>query len=172
MLNRIDAWFDRKASEGSRRLARRTSRRGFLGRLGTAIVGMGVLPLLPVERAFSGETPAELGDPRSCDYWRYCAISGTLCSCCGGSEKSCPPGSEPSTIHWVGTCHNPADDKNYLIAYKDCCGNAVCNRCNCHTTQGEKPMYFPSRNASITWCFGAEHRSYNCTMALVVGEAG
>ena len=172
ILNRIDTWFDQKTNEGSRRLARQTSRRGFLGKLGTAIVGMSALPLLPVERAFGGETPNELGDPKSCDYWRYCAISGTLCSCCGGSKTSCPPGSEPSVIHWVGSCHNPADDKDYLIAYKDCCGKPICNRCGCHNTQGEKPMYFPSRNASITWCFGAENRSYHCTMALVIGEGG
>jgi methylamine dehydrogenase light chain len=170
LLQRINAWFDKKAVDGSRYLARRTSRRSFLGRLGTGIVGIGSLPLLPVLRAFGAEAPDELGDPKRCDYWRYCAISGTLCSCCGGTHSSCPPGSEPATIHWVGTCRNPVDDKDYLIAYNDCCGKAFCNRCDCHRTEREKPLYFPSRHASITWCFGAESRSYHCTMALVVGQ--
>lgn len=171
VLHRINAWFDRKTDEGSRYLARQTSRRSFLGRLGTGIVGMSVLPLLPVARAFGAEAPDELGDPRSCDYWRYCAISGTLCSCCGGTERSCPPGTEPSSVHWVGTCHNPADDRDYLISYKDCCGKAYCGRCQCHRTEREKPTYFPSRASTIVWCFGAETRSYHCTMALVIGEA-
>lgn len=171
ILQRISAWFDRKTGEGSRHLASRTSRRSFLGRLGTGIVGMSALPLLPVLRALAADAPDETGDPQSCDYWRYCAVSGNLCSCCGGSETSCPPGSEPATIHWVGTCHNPADDKDYLIAYNDCCGKATCERCGCHRTEREKPLYFPSRHATITWCFGAESRAYHCTMAMVIGEA-
>ena len=171
LLQRINAWFDRKTGDGSRHLARQTSRRSFLGRLGTGIVGMSALPLLPVVRAFGADAAVELGDPKSCDYWRYCAISGTLCTCCGGTERSCPPGAEPSAIHWVGTCRNPVDDKDYLIAYNDCCGKAVCSRCDCHRTEREKPIYFPSRHSSITWCFGLESRSYHCTMALVIGEA-
>jgi len=171
LLQSINAWVDQKTGDGSRHLARQTSRRSFLGRLGTGIVGMSALPLLPVVRAFGADELDELGDPKSCDYWRYCAISGTLCTCCGGTERSCPPGSEPSTIHWVGTCHNPVDDKDYLIAYNDCCGKAVCSRCECHRTEREKPLYFPSRHSSITWCFGSESRSYHCTMALVIGEA-
>ena len=96
LLQWFNAWLDQKTGEGSRHLARNTARRSFLGILGTGIVGMSALPLLPVLRAFADEID-ELGDPRSCDYWRYCAISGTLCSCCGGSESSCPPGSEPAT---------------------------------------------------------------------------
>jgi len=171
MLRRVNAWFDRKSGEQSRRLARQTSRRSFLGRLGTGIVGMSVLPLLPVLRAFGADEVDELGDPKSCDYWRYCAVSGNLCACCGGSLTSCPPGSEPSPITWVGTCHNHANDRDYLISYNDCCGKAACNRCSCHRAEREKPLYYPSRHASITWCFGIENRSYHCTMAMVIGEA-
>ena len=171
LLHRINAWIDRKTADGSRQLARRTSRRSFIGRLGAGLVGLSALPLLPVSRALGAAEIEELGDPKSCDYWRYCAISGSLCSCCGGSESSCPPGSEPATVHWVGTCHNPLDGKNYLIAYNDCCGKAYCDRCACHRTEREKPLYFPSRHATITWCFGAESRSYHCTMALVIGTA-
>ena len=171
LLERINAWLDRNTGEHRRQLARQTSRRSFLGRLGTGIVGMSALPLLPVLRAFGADEVDELGDPRSCDYWRYCAISGTLCACCGGTHTSCPPGAELSPITWVGTCHNPADDRDYLISYNDCCSKAVCSRCNCHRTEGEKPLYSPSRHASITWCFGTESRSYHCTMALVIGEA-
>ena len=168
LLRGINAWLDQKTDQGSRQLARRTSRRSFLGKLGAGIVGISALPLLPVERAFSAD---ELGDPKSCGYWRYCAISGFLCSCCGGPASTCPPGSEPSAVSWIGTCRNPVDDKDYLISYKDCCGTATCRRCDCHRSEGEKPLYFPSRNSSLTWCFGTDTRAYHCSLGVVIGQA-
>ena len=39
------AWFDRRISDSSRGLARRSSRRSFLARVGTLMVGAGALPL-------------------------------------------------------------------------------------------------------------------------------
>ncbi|MDP6994159.1 MAG: methylamine dehydrogenase light chain, partial [Woeseiaceae bacterium] len=77
----------------------------------------------------------------------------------------------PSPITWVGTCHNPADDRDYLISYNDCCGKSVCQRCGCHNTERDRPVYFPSNSASILWCFGTETRTYHCTVAVVLGEA-
>lgn len=164
-------WLDSTANKGARHLARRSSRRGFLSRLGTVILGAGVLPLLPVSRSFGSEALQEIGDPQSCDYWRYCALGGTLCSCCGGSATSCPPGAEPSPITWVGTCHNPVDDRDYLISYNDCCGKAICGRCYCHRSERDKPVYFPSKSNDILWCFGTESHAYHCTVALVLGTA-
>ena len=32
----------------------------------------------------------EMGSDTDCDYWRYCAIDGFLCSCCGGSANPVP----------------------------------------------------------------------------------
>lgn len=167
----ISRWFDEHARVGSRALARETSRRGFIGRLGLMLVGTSALPLLPVSRAFGAEGLQEIGDPQSCDYWRYCALGGTLCSCCGGSATSCPPGAEPSPITWVGTCNNPADGKDYLISYNDCCGKAVCARCFCHRTERDKPVYFPSKSNDVLWCFGTKSHAYHCTVAVVLGDA-
>lgn len=162
---------DGLAGKGSRQLARSTSRRSLLAQLGTLLTGAAALPLLPVARALAAEPVSELGDPQSCDYWRYCALGGTLCACCGGSFNSCPPGSEPSPVTWVGTCRNPVDDRDYLISYNDCCGKSICDRCWCHNTERERPVYFPSKSSSVLWCFGTESRAYHCTIGVVLGEA-
>ena len=164
-------WLDLSASNSTRKLARRSSRRGFIGQLGAIAAGAAALPLLPVARSFAQETLQEIGDPTSCDYWRYCAIGGRLCSCCGGTKSTCPPGTEASPITWVGTCRNPVDDKDYLISYNDCCGKAVCSRCGCHNSERDRPMYYMSKSSNILWCFGTDSRAYNCTVAAVLGEA-
>ncbi len=166
---RLLNWLDETVSQSSRDLAKRSSRRHFLGKLGAVLVGASTLPLLPVSRA-NAEEPKELGDPQSCDYWRYCALGGTLCTCCGGTISTCPPGAEPSPISWIGTCRNPVDDKDYLISYNDCCGKVPCGRCYCHRTECDKPIYYPSKSNNILWCFGTESHAYHCTVALVLSE--
>ena len=177
MKNRklIDAamqWLDRTTGRSSRMLARKTSRRSFLARFGVLMTAAPTLPLLPVVRAFASESLTEIGNPQSCDYWRYCALSGTLCSCCGGTPTACPPGAEPSPITWVGTCRNPMDDRDYLISYNDCCGKAVCRRCGCHNTERARPVYYAGKSSSVLWCFGTESRAYHCTVGVVLGVAG
>jgi methylamine dehydrogenase light chain len=170
----------------------RTSRRSFIGRAGAVLTGMGAFPLLPMAREGGGTAAPgtegqlaqnamdadgepsglqEMGDEKSCDYWRYCAFSGSLCSCCGGSMTQCPPGAETATVAWVGTCHNPLDGQDYLISYNDCCGKSSCGRCGCHRSEGDRPVYFPSKSNSILWCFGSKSHAYHCTLARVVGKA-
>jgi methylamine dehydrogenase light chain len=175
-MNAIDTWFARL----SRNVARRSSRRGFLARLGAAIVGAATLPLLPVARADAAArvpVPGEpdpstaAGDPADCQYWRHCAIDGFLCSCCGGTQHSCPPGTEMSPVTWIGTCRNPADNKDYIISYNDCCGKYICGLCFCHRNKGDKPIYEPPRSNDINWCFGTKNVIYNCSTAIVLGIA-
>ena len=102
-------WLDRMIEKRSREVAKLTSRRGFLGALGAVVAGAGAAPLLPVARASTAAVddvpaqdtgnPEDPGDPSTCGYWRYCGIDGFLCSCCGGTQNACPPGTEMSPHH-------------------------------------------------------------------------
>jgi len=185
--------FDDLSEHSARKVAQQTSRRGFLGRLGSLIVGGAAIPLLPVERASAASAapaktdsdngypgvasqapvqPGEEGDPTSCDYWRYCGTGGPLCACCGGSANACPPGSEMSPLSWIGTCRNPADGKNYIISYNDCCGQPKCKRCQCSRNIPEdKPIIRPQASDQYLWCLGTKHSSFTCTVSVVIGLA-
>lgn len=174
--------WDDKVERMTREAARRIPRRGFLGKVAAALVGAAAAPLLPVARgeasgpATRAPAPPEgiegpLGDPQSCEYWRHCAIDGFLCSCCGGSQKSCPPGTEMSPVSWVGTCRNPSDGKDYVIWYNDCCGKGYCGRCFCNRNEGDRPIYHPYRSNDLNWCGGATSQRYHCSTAMVIGLA-
>lgn len=166
LFSRLDAL----VTSGTRQSARSISRRSFLSRLGQVMVGTALVPVLPVARGSTeGPDLSEIGDPQSCDYWRYCAIDGYLCSCCGGTVSQCPPGSEPSPVTWIGTCRNPADGRQYIISYNDCCGKGECGRCFCNRNEGDKPAYYPPKNNDINWCVGTSTNAYHCSTAVVVG---
>ncbi len=175
-------WLDSITQKTTRQVARRSSRRGFLAGLNTLLLGAAALPLLPVARASSAHgdsrvpaqstgNPEDPGDPTQCDYWRHCAIDGFLCSCCGGSQRACPPGTEMSPLAWIGTCRNPADGKNYVVSYNDCCGKSSCGRCLCNSNQSDRPVYRPSANNDINWCMGTASTTYNCSTAVILGLA-
>lgn len=169
---RLLRMFDRFAETSSRTLARKTSRRALLSRLGQVAVGAAIIPALPVARAAGAETAgAGTDDPLSCDYWRHCAIDGFLCGCCGGSSTACPPGTELSPITWIGTCRNPEDGKDYVISYNDCCGNNGCGRCFCHNNEGDTPAYMPTRANDLNWCLGTSSVTYSCSLSVVIGIA-
>jgi methylamine dehydrogenase light chain len=179
-MSRIDKLMERSA----RAVAQKTSRRSVLAGIGKLLFGAALIPVLPVARAddeSSGGYPGvgnqssgidgDPGDPTSCDYWRFCAIDGFLCGCCGGSANACPPGTEMSPITWIGTCLNPADKKHYIISYNDCCGKTSCGRCLCTRSEGDKPVYRPQANNDTNWCLGTKSSVYTCSTASVIGVA-
>jgi methylamine dehydrogenase light chain len=175
---------DKLGERITRRIASYTSRRDFLSRLGLMLVSAPVLPLLPVARAqdpkrgMGNQTNfalhAQTKDVKNCTYWRYCALDGTLCSCLGGGQHTCPAGALPAPTAWIGTCMNPDDQKSYLIAYHDCCGKSAPETdqaCSCRSTDRELPVYRPQSSNDITWCFGEPSFTYHCSVALLVGLA-
>lgn len=167
-MNFIDRFFEKKA----RSVAQTHGRRGFMKGVGAALVGASSIPLLPVARAADAPVlPQEVGDPSSCDYWRYCAVDGFLCDCCGGSYNTCPPGTEMSPITWIGTCRNPVDGRNYVISYNDCCGKTQCGTCLCQRDEGDRPLYRSDKSNDVNWCLGATSSVYHCSTAIVVGVA-
>ena len=173
--------FDRFGERITRRLAGYTSRRSFISRLGMALAAAPVLPLLPVSRARAAdaaktdfERNAQSKDAEKCSYWKYCAIDGVLCSCCGGGPHTCPPGAEPSPISWIGTCVNPDDKRSYIVAYRDCCGKPMCSAgkpCWCDGADRDLPTYRPQLNNDIIWCFGNSAEVYHCSSAAIVSVA-
>ncbi len=159
----------------SRFVARRTSRRNVLTILGSVLVGVAAFPVLPVARDADVDEEGDKGDlgpeqdPNKCEYWRNCGIDGFLCGCCGGSSTSCPAGTEMARTTWIGTCRDPADGKDYIIAYNDCCGKSTCNRCMCSRHEGDRPIYYPAKSNNINWCAGATTNVYHCTTTLLLG---
>jgi len=125
-------------------------------------------PAAPTPRSDFG-AQAQADDPKACNYWRYCGTDGFLCSCCGGGVHTCPPGTEASPTMWIGSCLNPSDERTYLIAYRDCCGVSSCGDCYCNNTEGETPVYRPTGNNNIIWCFGTSSMEYHCSMAVLIG---
>ncbi|MFT8718057.1 methylamine dehydrogenase (amicyanin) small subunit [Acetobacter sp.] len=181
--NKQGSLFDRLTEGVLRRIAGRTSRRDVLTKMGGAVAAAPAFMLLPVSRADAAatakpkaQTPfgakAQAKDDQACDYWRYCAIDGNLCTSCGGGTHTCPPGTAPSPTSWIGSCYNPQDGNSYMIAYRDCCGQDSCNEVTCLNTDGDQPSYRPMANNDIIWCFGTgTSEMYNCSTAAVVGKA-
>ena len=185
-MHPIDRFFE----NSSRSLAQRTSRRSFVAVLGQMLTGSLLLPLLPIDRinraeaadadpaspaggasGASSEHKLASDDPQNCEYWKYCAIDGYLCSCCGGSSHACPPGTAMSPITWIGTCHNPADRRDYIVSYNDCCGKTSCGNCECNRNEREKPLYRLSRNNDINWCMANSDSNYHCSVSVILGLA-
>lgn len=172
---------DTLVENGARSLAKRTSRRSLLGSLGQLLTGAALMPLLPIDRTARAQSPSAgaptsavakpTAEEQNCAYWKYCAIDGFLCACCGGTSTSCPPGTQPSPITWIGTCHNPGDGRDYIMSYNDCCGKVSCGDCFCDRNEGEKPMYRLSRNNDVNWCMANSEANYHCSVSVILGVA-
>jgi methylamine dehydrogenase light chain len=177
LIDRFLAWMDQLTQARVRRVAHTHGRRSLVAKLGVALVGGALLPMLPFDRsgqfgsAQAAPPKADPNDPAKCEYWRYCAFDGYLCTCCGGSLTQCPPGTEASKVSWVGTCLNPNDNRQYLVSYNDCCGKSACGACLCNNNERERPGYRLGVHNDINWCMANTSPMFHCTTSIIVGVA-
>ncbi len=173
-VDRILRSLDGLVVSRARSTAKLHGRRSVLARLGGLMIGAAAGAALPFDRAYGSEGAegGDVNDPTNCDYWRYCALDGLLCTTMGGTERSCPVGSEASVVSWVGTCHNPNDQRDYMMSYHDCCGNVAFPGAQfCLRSKGERPGYSMGLHNDINWCMANENKGYHCTVSIVVGVA-
>ena len=103
----MKSWFDDLFESSARAVASRTARRSFIARLGLAMAGAAAVPLLPLVRGGRAEAAEPIGksaaanwdDPKTCDYWAYCATDGWLCTGCGEAPASAPREPIPRRLH-------------------------------------------------------------------------
>lgn len=168
-------------ARSARRLADRTTRRGLLSRFGRLVIGaagISLVPMLPLSRAAAqeqeGDTIDYTGtDPTSCNYWRYCNMSGRMCADCdGGGATTCPPGTVLGVEYWVGCCEDPATGNTYLIANYDCCGKTGCGgSCGEPFAQSTPADFEPgSRDYHVLWCMSDQTQTYTCSVTPIIGE--
>ena len=89
VIERIQGALSGLVENTARRSARQFGRRSALAKMGGVMVGGAAFSALPFDRAW-GATPAAgdgTYDDKSCDYWRYCALDGFLCTTSGGSKS-------------------------------------------------------------------------------------
>ena len=142
-MNKIWAWLDRTTERRSRSLAQRTSRRSLLVGVGKAMLaGAITLPVLPFDRTSQAHA------------------AGAAAAATKGPAKD---------TDWFGPCHNPADGKDYLLSYSDCCGVTSCGRCFCNTNHGDRPGYHMGIHNDINWCMANDSSVYHCTVSVIVG---
>ena len=171
-ISHLTSLVDGVIEQGARASAQRYGRRSILAKLGGAMMGGAFAAALPFDRVFAAGPEVDEGDDTACEYWRYCALDGFLCTTAGGSKTTCPVGSEASLVSWVGTCQNPGDGRDYLVSYNDCCGKtAFAGSRFCLMSEGERPAYRMGLHNDINWCMANENKGYHCTVAVVVGMA-
>lgn len=142
------------------RIAQETSRRGFLATIGklavavTAATGAKAL-LLPIDRRTT--------HAGGCG-GTWCGMSGHPCSCCGGSDTSCPNGTSQGS-YWKACCNGRQ------IRYYDCCYSAS-ECCSTPISAGGAdccPGCTWCSGTYSNWC-GSEGNCYKCTLAVDVGQ--
>jgi methylamine dehydrogenase light chain len=129
--------------------AHETTRRHALAVLSRALLAaLGVSVLEPVildRRTEAGHL---------CGRWNYCGMYGRPCSCCGGSDTTCPSGLTKSTSFWHRCC------SGWDVWYHDCCGSGSCpGSCDFHACGPSQP----------SWC-GSTPGSPVCTLAIVAAS--
>lgn len=134
--------------------AMRTSRKGFLqasGRIFLRMLGISIIPFLPVDRIVRRAEAADLG----CSDWRLEGIYGRICCsrCTGGATSGTCPSCATKGSAWC-FCTSPHLGHCITILYWDCCTSTP-STCNCPGC-----AFCTNNTPQPVWCSG---KSYVCT---------
>lgn len=142
--NKKEDKFDLAVTDILDRFAQNVSRRGTLSRLGQlslGLLGITLLPNLPLDRRFVVE--AQGGCTTD---WRLCGMYGYFCQvCCGetGGLTSCPSCTEQGS-YWTKCCPDSCGNGR-LISYYDCCGDpearSLCRGDECFRNPVAQPIW-------------------------------
>ncbi len=136
-----------------------SSRRSVLTRIGRGVlrlVGISLLPVLPIDRI----VPPSLAADPNCEISELCGIYGRLCwgdSCpnCGGGNARCPSCTSIGSF-WVYCCPFGSGQTQYK--YSDCCTNDV----NCYNNCKTCKQCLNNSKRPDAWCDGYTY--YACTI--------
>jgi hypothetical protein len=142
------------------RLSQRSSRRGFLSRVGKYAIGAAGFAGLADQ--FHHPTEVRAADAH-CSPCQWCGLCGKPCSSCGGTSDSCPDGDYENGFFWSACCCPIGGSQGFLYRYKDCCkrrnAQGQCPECSVDKCINNCP--------TGTWCT-ASHPCYWCTIAVAV----
>jgi methylamine dehydrogenase light chain len=155
MPSRIDTIVEKFLTKRSQTI----SRRGILARLGKfslGVLGVSLLPNLPLDRTFIVDAQS------GCCHWSLCGIKGYLCPG-GATASSCPSGTQRGPSMWSRCCTDPdsCTGGGRTVEYWDCCATTVEAAA---AVRGAQCIHNP--NAGGAWC-PTGVSEYGCTYAEV-----
>jgi hypothetical protein len=145
------------------------SRRGMLAQLakvGLGILGVSVLPSLPIDRRSSFVRAIAQGN--DCCLWQLCGICGSTCVGVGPTGTTCPENTSPGA-YWTKCCNNGGSgggcetSPGTEIWYWDCCAN------NPTTAQAVKATACSNNCPQDAWCPDG-YNYYGCTHIEIHGD--
>lgn len=171
--------FDRTTALVLDGFSRRISRRSMLvrtGRFAFSLLGVSLLPLLPVDRIVR-MVEAQSG---GCGIWELCGMWGRLCNscqCCGGTVQACP-GCTYQGGFWATCCPVRTSNGTFTgeyrnVKYSDCCGqqgnpNTKGNSNTCLAGEFCRGNGIDPPQSQPSWCDGAPGE-FRCTHYVVLG---
>lgn len=174
--------FDAATARVLNGLSQRVSRRSMIARVGKfafGLLGVSLVPLLPLDRIVVTEANAQSGWGSGCKKWELCGIWGRLCNKCNCRCETGPGADEcPScTIKgqfWASCCNvrdaNGNPTTSWLtVKYIDCCGQrGDQSSASCATGQFCQGNTVDPPTPQRNWCMGAGGDDYKCTRYQVL----